>query len=167
MTTIVDVPRRGPDRTARARRSRRILANVAVATASLALGVGLLEAGVRLLWGAPPMWLTPQVEHVETEYGYKLAPSQRSYTADKPVTTNSAGFRDREWVRPKPTGRLRVMMLGDSLTFGNLVRIEDTFARKLEERLKRVDSNTEVMIAAAGGWNTFRQLDFLRVEGSV
>jgi lysophospholipase L1-like esterase len=43
---------------------------------------------------------------------------QGLFTWGIPVTSNSDGFRERELLSPKPPGVLRIMVLGDSLTWG-------------------------------------------------
>jgi lysophospholipase L1-like esterase len=49
---------------------------------------------------------------------------------------NAQGFRDRERVRPKPSGMYRILVLGDSVTFGFGVQPEESFTRLLEAELK-------------------------------
>jgi len=126
----------------------------------------ILEVTVRIIYGNQPIFTHPQVRHILTDYGYKLEPNQSgTYTLDQPVRTNSYGFRGAEWEMPKPEGRIRIMCLGDSLTFGNAVRIEETYPKVLERKLKEINPNIEVISTAVGGWNTFREADFFKNEG--
>jgi len=121
---------------------------------------------LRIVYGNQPVFIYPQVMHVPTSYGYKLKPNQwGTYTLDKPVSSNSYGFRDYEWNVPKKVGTYRIMCIGDSLTFGNAVRGEDTYPKVLESNLKVVNKNYEVISTAVGGWATFIELDFLKTEG--
>ncbi len=48
-----------------------------------------------------------------------------------PVETNGWGFRDKEF-DAKDSASFRIVGLGDSYTFGNGVRMEETYLRKLE-----------------------------------
>jgi hypothetical protein len=50
--------------------------------------------------------------------------------------TNVLGFSDEEWLEPKPTGRRRVVALGDSNTFG-IVPYPDSVMTLLRARLRR------------------------------
>ena len=50
------------------------------------------------------------------------------------VTTNSNGLRDRE-IGPKPSGGKRILVLGDSFTWGDGVDLDDTYAKRLERLL--------------------------------
>jgi lysophospholipase L1-like esterase len=126
----------------------------------------VLEISLRVYYGNQPVFLFPQVSHIHTEYGYKSTPNQtKSYTLDKLVVTNSYGFRDYEWDMPKPPGRIRIMCVGDSLTLGNAAPIEAIYSKALERKLKKLNPNIEVITAAAGGWSTFIEADFLKAEG--
>jgi lysophospholipase L1-like esterase len=55
--------------------------------------------------------------------------------AGKPVRTNSLGYRDRELPRRKPANAFRVVAVGDSVTFGHGVDVQDTWPDQLEHRL--------------------------------
>ncbi len=60
----------------------------------------------------------------------------RGYTWGHPVTMNRLRFRERDIVHPKPKGVTRVMVLGDSLTFGNGLATEERYTDLLELRLR-------------------------------
>ena len=140
--------------------------NFLLAFGSLAVIFVILEVALRLFYGNQPIFIDPQVMHVRTNYGYKCKPNQKgTYTLDKPVYTNSFGFRDYDWEMPKPEGRIRLMCLGDSITFGNAVRSEDTYPNILEKKLKKINQNIEVINCSAGGWDTYMEDDFFKEEG--
>ena len=69
------------------------------------------------------------------------------------MTINALGLRGPEVTRDKPAGTLRVLGLGDSFTFGVGVRDEDTFLRRLENRLDD-EQPVEVLNAGTQGYNT-------------
>ena len=126
----------------------------------------VLEIAVRFYFGNHLVFLWPQAMHIRTEYGYKLKPNQKnSFTLDKPVYTNSFGFRDGEWKQPKGSGVIRIMCLGDSLTFGNAVRVEETYPKVLEKKLRTQFGDCEVITAAVGGWSLYDEYNFLTAEG--
>lgn len=52
-----------------------------------------------------------------------------------PYRTNRWGFREPEFAIEKPPGVVRVVTIGDSYVFGIGVPVEETLARRLEERL--------------------------------
>jgi hypothetical protein len=140
-------------------------ANAGLLAGAVVVTLLVAEAAVRLLYGAPPHWRTPQVRHELTGYGYKPAPGQDAWSGGAPVHTNAHGFRGPEWVVPKPPGTFRVMVLGDSLSFGNLVAYEDTYAARLQQALGDPGGPVEVLLAASGGWDTAQELAFLEQEG--
>jgi GDSL-like lipase/acylhydrolase family protein len=51
-----------------------------------------------------------------------------------PAALNSLGFRERE-IGPKDPGRYRIIILGDSFTFGNFVEEKDRFSNQLQVML--------------------------------
>jgi lysophospholipase L1-like esterase len=52
-----------------------------------------------------------------------------------PVSINRLGLRDRDVAVPKPAGTVRILGVGDSVTFGYGVRLEETYLKVLEGRL--------------------------------
>ena len=140
-------------------------ANLALVAGSIGVSFLVAELFVRMLYGAPPHWRTPQVKHEVTRYGYKPIPSQAAWSGGATVHTNAHGFRGPEWIMPKPPNTFRVMVLGDSLSFGNLVANEDTYAARLRQALQPRRPGTEVVLTAVGGWDTAQELAFLEQEG--
>jgi hypothetical protein len=58
----------------------------------------LAEALLRLVLPAPIVQKVPQEFYdYDAVIGHQLRPGQSSFTHDKPVTTNAAGCRDREY----------------------------------------------------------------------
>lgn len=88
--------------------------------------------------------------------GYWPLPSLDYFDADGCVSvdTNSLGLRDLEFAVEKQPGELRILALGDSMTYGLGVRLDLTWVQVLEARLRRERSApAEVINAgfAAGG----------------
>ena len=54
-----------------------------------------------------------------------------------PVYINNVGLRGPDITLEKPPGVFRILGVGDSITFGYGVRVEDTFLRTLEQDLNR------------------------------
>jgi len=79
---------------------------------------------------------------------------------------NSRKLRDREYSRMKPENVFRIVCLGDSVTLGWGVRLEDTFVKKLEGLLNVTASLSkfEVINAGVGGYNTVQEASFFRSE---
>lgn len=79
--------------------------------------------------------------------------------------TNSHGWKDVEHKFQKPAGTVRILVIGDSHTYG-LVPVEEIYPRRLEAELKkRGYSRVEVISIAVGGWGTDQELEALQREG--
>lgn len=72
------------------------------------------------------------------------------------VSINSQGFRGPEYDL-SDTNALRVLLLGDSFTFGYGVNQEETFAGLLEKKLNAAGIRSFVFNAGVTGWGTAQQ----------
>ncbi len=84
--------------------------------------------------------------------------------------SNADGFRDHAYERPKPEGVFRIVVLGDSVTFGVGVPLERTWTKKLEERLNTLAEReggprVEVLSLGVGGYNPYNQAALLEDVG--
>jgi lysophospholipase L1-like esterase len=66
---------------------------------------------------------------------------------------NSEGFRDRDF-GPRNPMVCRIVSMGDSLTMGEGVRLEHTYAKVLEEELRRSGRVLEVFNLGVSGYDT-------------
>ncbi|HJO39516.1 MAG TPA: hypothetical protein QF650_13055 [Vicinamibacterales bacterium] len=65
-----------------------------------------------------------------------LAPNYDGFFAGQPLSINNLGFRDDEdYQLAKHDKTFRILVLGDSVTFGHGVRFEDTWPYLLRQRL--------------------------------
>lgn len=78
------------------------------------------------------------------------------------VSINSLGFRGPEIERQKPAGRLRILCIGDSTTFGSHVDDADTYPRQLEAMLRADGIDAEVINGGHPAWGPIDQLRFLK-----
>ena len=70
---------------------------------------------------------------------------------------NSIGLRDDEVTMPKPKGRKRVLILGDSIAFGSGVEAHDRFSDLLKHELP---GDVDVINAGVPGWGNDQELLF-------
>lgn len=147
-------------------RAKNLCFNTILVLASLLLAFGVLELGIRVWYGNNLVFIYPQAEFMQVDYGYKFKPNQHEvHTLDKNVDINSFGFRDSEWEVPKKKGKIRVLCVGDSLTFGNAAPQQDVYPKAMEQMLQSVDPNFEVFNAGVSGWATYNETDFVIREG--
>lgn len=147
---------------------RRFLANSIKALAGIALALALFEGILILFW--PQERQTPLFESTPT---FPLALRRNldgihvSSEFSVRYRTNSLRLRDPERPVAKPDGVFRILVLGDSLTFGSGVDDRDTFVRQLERLLNlREDRRRyEVINAACASWGTAHHLVFLEESG--
>lgn len=78
---------------------------------------------------------------------------------------NARGWRDRDHAFANPSGAFRVLVLGDSNTFGMIVPLHALYTRVLERRLQEAGYDAEVISLGYGGWGTDQELEALRLEG--
>lgn len=80
------------------------------------------------------------------------------------VTNNFFGFREEEIDRPKPVDLCRIVVLGDSFTWGAGLDIDERYPDLVEEALGEAfpDKKIEVLSWARSGWSTVLQRDALR-----
>ena len=81
---------------------------------------------------------------------------------------NSLGFRDEEFPVKKPSGVFRILALGDSMTFGPAINLEQTYPKVLERLLNEGvagDLRFQVINGGVGGYNTYQELVMWRDKG--
>jgi lysophospholipase L1-like esterase len=89
--------------------------------------------------------------------GIFVMPDSRTF-----VKINSKGLRDKEYSYEKPDGIKRIVVLGDSFTWGYGVEDKDRFTEILEDSLL---NNYEVINMGVSGYGTDQELLTLETEG--
>jgi lysophospholipase L1-like esterase len=104
-------------------------------------------------------------------YGWGYDPGERIILQDPDSgrvlvsVANASGWRDRDRSIEGEPGAYRILVLGDSHTFGPVVPAEAIYTRVLEDRLRAASYRTEVISMAYGGFGTDQELEALRREG--
>ena len=137
-----------------------------------AIGVMLMllaaatEIWVRVTWeprrGRPGFFLT------DAARGQRLAAGYDGWFAGVPVHINRLELRDRrEYDLAKGPNTFRILVLGDSVTFGHGSVADHTYPYLLEQRLKawRPDVDWQVWNAAVPGYDTSQELTQLLEVG--
>lgn len=81
------------------------------------------------------------------------------------VTTNSEGFRDRNFSVIKPKNTFRIAVLGDSIAFGESQNLNQTFTKYLENVLKGDKIDIEVINMAVSAYTTSQEVEFFKLKG--
>jgi lysophospholipase L1-like esterase len=87
-----------------------------------------------------------------------------TYTFGHRVDNNRYGFRERDFMVPKPQGVYRIMVLGDSLTWGVGLAPEERYTKLLEDALSKAfpGKKFEVLNFGLPGIPTVQERDILR-----
>ena len=85
------------------------------------------------------------------------------YTWGNKVELNSLKFREREFKIPKPAAVKRIMVLGDSLTWGAGLSLKERYTAVAEEKLKQKfpDKNIEILNFGRSGGPTVSEANIL------
>ena len=143
------------------RRPWRMLLLVSLPATIVALLVLALatEVWVRARWdprrGRPGFYLSDAVR------GERLAPNYDGWFAGVPVHIDSLELRDpREYALEKKPNTFRILVLGDSVTFGHGSVYERTYPYLTEQMLRRwrPDIDWQVWNAGVPGYNTSQEL---------
>jgi len=118
-------------------------------------------------------WIKRHGEGVEVYYsfdvfhpsrGWALRPNLRDadpYGPDS-LNSNSAGMRGRhEFSKTPLDGKTRILLLGDSFTFGEEVSDSETYAQQLQQLLP----NAEILNLGVHGYGHDQMLVYFREEG--
>ena len=101
------------------------------------------------------------------ELVYELRPNASVFEHgfNQQFSTNSAGFRDREFITPKPQGIYRVIVVGDSIAFGWNQSADQLFPKLLEQRFI-ADGHPEVEVynMAVDGYNSQQEVELIRTR---
>ena len=75
----------------------------------------------------------------DKKYGFSMAEGfagrQVAIDCNVSIRTNTKGLRDREYNSKKPKNTFRILVLGDSFTFGSCVEENETYPKVLENFL--------------------------------
>jgi hypothetical protein len=94
-------------------------------------------------------------------YGWRPRAGFKGTEDGRRLTINRRGYRGPEHPYERTPGRTRVVIVGDSISFGEGVDDERTFSALLESR----SSKLEVVNLAVGGYGTDQELIMLDREG--
>jgi len=144
------------------------LINIAVSTASLLLTLLALEVGLRLYGYNPLRDGQSGSEYIlraspYPDLKYELTPGAYGSLSDTDTKINSQGFRGPE-PSSSPPGQ-RVVILGDSIAFGNFMTWEDTFSNQIQQRLHSKNRHVEVLNFGVGGYDTLQEVSLLEIRG--
>ncbi|GAB4263815.1 MAG: hypothetical protein Kow0080_02480 [Candidatus Promineifilaceae bacterium] len=139
---------------------------LALAMFSIVLTLGMLEIAARTFkLGTGGFW------EPHPTLGWRNIPGASGWEScygecQVKVRINSLGLRDEEIPYEKPPGTRRILFLGDSMTAGMQVTLEETFVKQVETYLHAQGYDSwQTVNAAVNGYGTDNELVFYREEG--
>ncbi len=149
---------------------RELLPGLVVLLATVVLFCAVLEVALRIVYRrsldfSMEMWkyavlIKRPVANPRLSFAH--VPNRSAFLMGAPVSINSHGLRDREYSLAKPRDVYRIVMLGDSTTFGWGVPVEQTVAKILERQLNASahhDRRFEVLNAGVGNYGTVQEFN--------
>ena len=147
---------------------RQYLKKTGLSAASLLITLIALEIALRLYGYNPPTYWRRGTDlsfrpslYQDLKYEHTPGASVKAWGAD--IKINSQGFRGAEPSNDPATER--VIVLGDSITFGNNLELEDTFPFQLQQRLVSQRRNVEILNFGVGGYDTLQEVALLEIRG--
>ena len=103
----------------------------------------------------------------DRELGWKLKPNSEDIWGGVPVTINSKGLRGPELSYTKQPGVKRILYLGDSVTFGFMLKsYKQTFPYLIENLLEdKSVYEVETINSGVGGYSPWQEYTFFSTEG--
>ena len=102
----------------------------------------------------------------DSRLGYRHPESVAYLLGSNQVKINAHGLRDEEVPFAKPDDEKRILILGDSVTFGWGVSQGETFSDRMEPLLQQqTGTRWQVINAGVNGYNTEQEATYLRIEG--
>lgn len=135
----------------------------------LLVGLAACELLVRWRVGVPLVERPPLlVVQANPFRGWEMVPGLAHYTYLHRVEINSLGLRGAEVPAHKAPGEVRVLALGDSMTYGQGVADGDTLPARLELELRALASDRDWRVVNAGlrGYSTRQELGLLEELGA-
>ncbi len=109
-----------------------------------------------------------------TSRGRRLIPNTRTIIRnhhlskrDVLMTINSNGFRDKQLSRLKKANELRILILGDSITWADYLPVEEVYVERIEKYLSNAikSRKVEVINGGVGDIGIREEIDILQEQG--
>lgn len=143
---------------------RRLAPRLVAAFLGIGLALGVAEFWLRQQHGSALPERLPLLQvAAHATRGYAMLPGQAHYTYQHPVAVNSLGLRGPELPPASPDQR-RVLLLGDSMVYGQGVADGDTLPAALERELCRKQPS-QVVNGGVRAYATHQELALLAELG--
>lgn len=148
--------------------------NIALLSGSILLCLTILEICTRIFYGIPPNEISDfslsKSDYYQKDKELMFVPrknikgnhdKQGSFSTT--FQTNSRGLRDKEYALKKPDGIKRIVVVGDSFTWGFGVNDSDIYTERMESLLP----DTEVINLGVTAYQLPQEIHYFKREGGV
>ena len=111
----------------------------------LTLAIFCLAEGVARSRFVPHQVQTDGIFEYDPHKVFRLKANHKGHYVNQPVQTNAWGHRDEAVEQTAPAETLRVLVLGDSISFGHGVKAEESWPELLEALVSRPGRRVEVV----------------------
>ena len=151
------------------RRIKKFTAICIVVMLATLLSLFLLELGIRTFYQfkyslrgkanlpAPKTYRLSKNKHLL----YELLPGSKVKIQGIEFVINAFGFRDKKYRRRK-VNKTRIIFVGDSITYGWRVALEETYHKQIEKLLYESGYDVDVMGMGIPGYNTIQEYYLLK-----
>ena len=157
--------------------SRRLFVGCALCGIGILASLLLLELAARVVldrngmhYGIEMWKYAKEIKQRSTnpQMSHEHAPNREATLMGVNVKTGSQGLRDRDFAGTKAPNSQRILVLGDSLTFGWGVDVDHTYPKILERLLNEESGGAttyEVINAGVGNYNTVQEVAYFEERG--
>ncbi len=145
------------------------LINISIIILSVIITIGALELILRAVYKfkASPRGLAriPVAKTYRLSENkkllYELLPNSKVKNKGVEFKINSSGFRDKDYQARKPR-KTRLICVGDSITYGWTIPLEDTYHKQLERLFRSESYDVDVMGMGVVGYNTVQEYHLIK-----
>lgn len=146
---------------------KKIFQGFLISLFAIVLLIILLEIGIRFFVSSGTPFPSTKPKSTSGIPLYILSDNQMLYCLNpEHPSVSSQGTRDKEYAIPKPRDTLRILILGDSVAYGDFVKRDYLFSEQLEKNLNPRYGKVEVIDAGAQGYTPFNELHYYRNKGA-
>ncbi|MEQ1861083.1 MAG: SGNH/GDSL hydrolase family protein [Chthoniobacteraceae bacterium] len=149
-----------------------LIARVVVLGATVVVALAAIEVAARIIYSRPSMhfgiemWKYARSVKMPADneaLSHRHQPGAQAFLMGAEVKINSLGLRDREIAATKPAGTYRVVVLGDSTTFGWGVPQDAVYPKVIERAFNENPPSAkwrryEVLNTGVGNYNTAQEV---------
>jgi hypothetical protein len=92
---------------------------------------------------------------------YELIPGSKAKILGKEFVVNAFGFRDKKYRRRK-VNKTRIIFVGDSITYGWRVDLDETYHKQIESLLNDRGYDVDIMGMGIPGYNTIQEYHLIK-----